>query len=102
MQSRKTTSIFAGVGGSFGDTGLSYLMQVVQRKQQIGGAEAAGTKRTPILLTVAYSLGGSSTIILEGKFNDRYTNQKGDPDQAGNFTNRKEKAVVGLILKVDF
>ena len=95
-QERKTTNIFAGVGGSVGDTGLSYLVQAVQRKQQIGGAEAAGTKRTPILLTVAYSLGGSSTVILEGVTNDKAVGDN------GTFGTEKQKSKVGLYLKVDF
>ena len=99
IQNRKTTNISAGVGGSFGDNGLSYLIQVTQRKQETGGAETAGTKQTPVLLSLAYSLGGSSTIILEG-----ITNQKviGTDDDSGAFTTAKQKATVGLILRVDF
>ncbi len=85
-QVQKTTSTFAGIGGSFGDTGLSYLMQVVQRKQEFGGT----AKPTPILLSIAKSLGGSSTIILEGVTNNK------------TFAGAKQKATVGLILKVDF
>ena len=88
-QERKTTSTFAGVGGSFSDTGLSYLLQVVQRKRDTGGT-AAAAKPTPILLTVAYSLGGSSTIIFEGVTNDK------------TFAGAKTKATAGLYLKVDF
>ena len=89
VQERKTTSTFAGIGGSLGDTGTSYLIQVVQRKQETGGT-AARAKPTPILLNVARSLGGSSTIILEGVTNDK------------SFAGAKKKATVGLILKVDF
>ena len=89
VQERKTTSTFAGIGGSLGDTGTSYLMQVVQRKQETGGT-AAKAKPTPILLSLARSLGGSSTIILEGVTNDK------------SFAGAKKKATVGLILKVDF
>ncbi len=88
VDARKTTSTFAGIGGSFGDTGLSYLMQVTQRKQETGGTAAA--KPTPILLSIAKSLGGSSTIILEGVTNNK------------TFAGAKQKATVGLILKVDF
>ena len=89
VQERKTTSTFAGIGGSLGDTGTSYLVQVVQRKRETGGT-AARAKPTPILLNVARSLGGSSTIILEGVTNDK------------SFAGAKKKATVGLILKVDF
>ena len=89
IQNRKTTSTFAGIGGSFGDNGLSYLVQVVQRKQETGGT-AAAAKPTPILLSLAYSLGGSSTVILEGVTNNK------------TFAGAKQKATVGLILKVDF
>ena len=89
VQARKTTSTFAGIGGSFSDTGLSYLLQVVQKKQETGGT-AAAAKPTPILLNVAYSLGGSSTIVLEGVTNDK------------TFAGAKQKAQVGLFLKVDF
>ena len=95
VQNRKTTNISAGVGGSFGDNGLSYLIQVTQRKQETGGAETAGTKQTPVLLSLAYSLGGSSTIILEGVTNQKEVN-------AGAFSADKQKATVGLILRVDF
>ncbi len=89
VQARKTTSTFAGIGGSFGDTGLSYLVQVAQRKQETGGT-AAAAKPTPVVLSVAKSLGGSSTIVLEGMTNNK------------SFTGAKEKAQVGLFLKVDF
>ena len=89
VQARKTTSTSAGIGGSFGDNGLSYLVQVTQRKQETGGT-AAAAKPTPILLSLAYSLGGSSTVILEGVTNNK------------TFAGAKQKATVGLILKVDF
>ena len=79
----KNRKIMGGVGGSIGDTGMGFLMQITQKRDNTG-------KPTPVLLSLYRSLGGSSTVILEGTFNDK--------DGEGN----KVKSRTALVLKVDF
>ena len=79
----KNRKIMGGVGGSLGDTGMGFLMQVTQKRDNTG-------KPTPVLLSLYRSLGGGSTVILEGVFNDK----KADGS--------KEKSRTALVLKVDF
>ncbi len=79
----KSRTIMGGVGGSLGDTGMGFLMQASKERDATG-------KPTPIVLSLYRSLGGSSTVILEGLFNDK--------DGEGN----KIDARTTLTLKVDF
>ena len=79
----KNRKIMGGFGGSLGDTGMGFLMQAVQKRDDMG-------KPTPVLLSLYRSLGGSSTVILEGWFNDK--------DAMGN----KTDSTASLTLKVDF
>ena len=79
----KARTIMGGVGGSLGDTGMGFLMQAAKERDARG-------KPTPIVLSLYRSLGGSSTVILEGLFNDK--------DGEGN----KIDARTTLTLKVDF
>ncbi len=79
----KARTIMGGVGGSLGDTGMGFLMQAAKRRDAMG-------KPTPILLSLYRSLGGGSTVILEGVFNNK--------NNMGN----KIDAQTTLTLKVDF
>ena len=79
----KCRATFGGIGGSFGDTGMGFLLQATQKRDAKG-------KPTPVLLNLYRSLGGSSTVILEGTFNDK------NPDGI------KMPTLVSLTLKVDF
>ena len=81
--SSKVRAIMGGVGGSIGDTGMGFLMQATQKRDATG-------KPTPILLSLYRSLGGGSTVILEGVFNDK------------NSDGTKAKSRTALVLKVDF
>ena len=62
----KARIIMGGVGGSLGDTGMGFLMQAAKKRDATG-------KPTPILLSLYRSLGGGSTVVLEGVFNDKDT-----------------------------
>ena len=79
----KNRTIMGGVGGSLGDTGMGFLMQVSKERDNMG-------KPTPVLLSLYRSLGGGSTVILESLFNDK--NENGT----------KRSTVASLTLKVDF
>ena len=79
----KTRIIMGGVGGSLGDTGMGFLMQAAKKRDATG-------KPTPVLLSLYRSLGGGSTVVLEGVFNDK--------DGEGN----KKDSKASLTLKVDF
>ena len=79
----KNRKIMGGVGGSLGDTGMGFLMQATQKRDDTG-------KPTPVLLSLYRSLGGSSTVILEGVFNDK------------NADGTDKDSLASLTLKVDF
>ena len=79
----KARTIMGGVGGSLGDTGMGFLMQAAKKRDAMG-------KPTPILLSLYRSLGGGSTVVLEGLFNDK------------NADGTKAKSRTTLVLKVDF
>ena len=79
----KARTIMGGVGGSLGDTGMGFLMQAAKKRDAMG-------KPTPILVSLYRSLGGGSTVVLEGVFNDK--------DAEGN----KTDSTAALVLKVDF
>ena len=79
----KCRSTFGGVGGSVGDSGISFLVQATQKR------DAAG-KPTEAVLTLARSLGGGTTVVLESLFNTK--------DAMGN----KADSTTALALKVDF
>ena len=79
----KNRKIMGGVGGSLGDTGMGFLMQATQKRDDMG-------KPTPVLLSLYRSLGGSSTVILEGVFNDK------------NADGTDKDSLASLTLKVDF
>ncbi len=79
----KVRTIMGGVGGSLGDTGMGFLMQAAKKRDATG-------KPTPILLSLYRSLGGGSTVVLEGLFNDK------------NADGTKAKSRTTLVLKVDF
>ena len=79
----KERTIMGGVGGSLGDTGMGFLMQAAKKRDAMG-------KPTPVLLSLYRSLGGGTTVILEGVFNDK--------DGEGN----KTDSTASLTLKVDF
>ena len=82
-QLTKCRATFAGIGGSLGDTGMGFLLQATQKRDAMG-------KPKPILLSLYRSLGGGSTVILEGVFNDK--------NNLGN----KTDSLASLTLKVDF
>ena len=79
----KSTNIFAGFDGSIGDTGLTYLLQYTQKKDDTG-------KPSPIVLNLTKELGGSAAIVFETKFNDK--------DEDGN----KVDTAGSIALIVDF
>ena len=88
----ESSTLFAGVGGSLGDTGVSYLLQVRSKEVESvgatdgdGGAEIVITKSNPWLVNVTKSMGGGSLLILE----------HGNSDAGGGSSTM-------LALKVDF
>ena len=90
----KNRKVMGGVGGSLGDTGMGFLVQVAQQRDDMG-------KPTPVLLSLYRSLGGGSTVILESVFNDKYDNDdSGIP--TGLDVGDKKDTLVSLTLKVDF
>ena len=88
----KTT--FAGIRGSVGDTGVSYLFQARSKKTKgnTGGADAnadepvAANKHSPWMMGLSRSLGGGATVLFEHS----------NPDQRGS------KSASRLALKVVF
>ena len=96
-QTESTT--FAGIRGSVGDTGLTYLFQARSKKTKGDkdvysagengvpvGADVATAKHTPWMMGLYRSLGGGATVMFE----------HGNPDKAG------MKSTSHLALKIDF
>ena len=93
--SQKISTTFAGVRGSVGDTGVSYLFQARSKKAE--GTELADSgevslrpiapnKHTTWMLGLSKSLGGGASVHFEHS----------DPDQ------KDKKSTSFLALKVDF
>ena len=81
-------TLFAGVGGPLGDTGVSFAFQVRSKEVESKGEDASVTTKTnPWLVNVTRSMGGGSLLILE----------HGNSDAGG-----KHDSATKLVLKVDF
>ena len=100
LRSQKDATTFAGIRGSVGDTGLTYLFQARSKKSkgtndvytsQADGTEdttskVAANKHTPWMMGLYRSLGGGATVMFE----------HGNPDQTG------MKSTSHLALRIDF
>ena len=97
LRSQADSTTFAGVRGSVGDTGVTYIFQARGKKSKgtnevqgfdsatDGESSVASNKRTPWLLNLSRSLGGGASVHFEHNNLDNNT-----------------KAVSYLALKVDF
>ena len=106
---KRVSGTYAGIRGSVGDTGLSYVFQVVKLKTKStnagtpyapetgsgddlvaavpgiqGGAANAQTSSTPWVLSLSRSLGGGATVVFE------HTN----PDD----NTKKSSSILALII----
>ena len=76
----RDSGTYAGVRGSVGDTGISYVFQVVKMKSKStnagesgtnsvpgvqGGTANPATASTPWMISLARSLGGGATVVFE-------------------------------------
>ena len=98
LRSQKDSTTFAGIRGSVGDTGLTYLFQARSKKTKgssdvyTDNANTDSTskldtnKHTPWMMGLYRSLGGGATVMFE----------HGNPDQTG------MKSTSHLALKIDF
>ena len=96
---QRDSTTFAGVRGSVGDTGVSYVFQArskkakgkqdvyaVDQEDDATGAGIDANKHSPWFLGLSRSLGGGASVHFEHS----------DPDQEG------KKSTSYLALKVDF
>ena len=94
-------TIFAGVHGGVGDTGVNYVFTMRSAKRNSRGAEVVNdvavsglfeSKSTPWTLGLSRSLGGGATLNFEHS----------EPDPDANATNSDEDASTAIWLQVDF
>ena len=89
----EASTLFAGLGGSIGDTGIGFTVQVRSKEVESKGDDSKDepllvtNKTNPWLVNATKSMGGGSLLILE----------HGNSDAGG-----KHDSATTLALKVDF
>ena len=90
MRKGTRKSTYAGIRGSVGETGVSYVFQMVRKKIKFTNYASTPVTTTssqsPWLVGISRSLGGGASLHFETS----------DPDEAGKSNS------IGVWLKVDF